>query len=193
VFAPDVANYGPVFAQLLDVGRINELGPGTPHVAARGKLKELTAKKAFAGRHVVDGEMASACIAGVWLLHDFPEESHRISQAIDTPTGSYWHGIMHRREPDYSNARYWFRRVGTHPVFRALAESARQLAAEEQADGAALFLADRSDWDPLRFVDLCEMVAGGNSSSERLCRRVQHQEWWLLFDWCWRQAIGQVA
>ena len=53
--------------------------------------------------------MAACCLAGVWLLHDYLDESHTISQRIDTPSGSFWHGIMHRREGDFSNAKYWFR------------------------------------------------------------------------------------
>ena len=45
--------------------------------------------------------MAACCLCGLWLLHDFLDESHSLSQEITTDTGSYWHGIMHRREPDY--------------------------------------------------------------------------------------------
>ena len=64
--------------------------------------------------------MALACMAGLWLRHDFLDESHRISQDLENPSGSYWHGIMHRRELDFSNAKYWFRRVGMHRVFEPL-------------------------------------------------------------------------
>ena len=81
--------------------------------------------------------MAACCIAGVWLLHDFLDESHTISQGIDTPSGSFWHAIMHRREGDFSNAKYWFRRVGQHPVFDALGQRAAELAAI-RGDGTAV-------------------------------------------------------
>ena len=50
--------------------------------------------------------------AGIWLYVDDLERSHGISQNLHTAEGSYWHGIMHRREGDFSNAKYWFRQAG---------------------------------------------------------------------------------
>ena len=77
---------------------------------------------------IADREMASCCLAGVWLLHDYLDESHNISQRIDTPEGSYWHAIMHRREGDFSNAKYWYRHVGEHPVFDAVRQRVAEFA-----------------------------------------------------------------
>lgn len=57
---------------------------------------------------------------GLWLLAGELHRSHDYSQQIDTPSGSFWHGIMHRREGDYGNAKYWFRRAGDHPVIEQL-------------------------------------------------------------------------
>src|SRR6187402_2363611 len=107
VFIPD--SYGAEFAALLAEPRLAPLGPGTPNRAMQAKLTALTVEKAFAPHRLADRDMARACLAGLWLYHDFLGESHEISQDIHTPTGSYWHGILHRREPDPSNSKYWMR------------------------------------------------------------------------------------
>jgi hypothetical protein len=175
-FDPSV--YGPAVADLLAEDRLAPLGPGAPNRAARPKLAALTVEVMLAGRPLVDPDMARACLAGLWLYHDFLDESHTVSQDIATTTGSYWHGLMHRREPDPSNAAYWFRRVGDHPVFAPLAEEARALGLRP-ASGR---------WDPFAFVDLCEKHRDTGAAEEMALRRVQRREWELLFDWCFRRA-----
>ncbi len=93
-------DYPPKIAELLKADRLTPLGPGTPNESVRAALAALTVESAFAPHTVRDRDMAAACLAGLWLYHDFLDESHAISQEIGTPTGSYWHGLMHRREPD---------------------------------------------------------------------------------------------
>ncbi|HET6881290.1 MAG TPA: hypothetical protein VFI31_14105 [Pirellulales bacterium] len=189
-------SFGDEIDQLLAPARLSPLGPGEPNVAVREQLQALSIDRLF-GRQAVDREqpvdrkMASACLAGLWLYHGFLEESHTISQQIETREGSYWHGLMHRREPDYANAKYWFRRVGEHPIGDELASAARELAGTGELDAASKFLAGQTRWDHFRFVDLCEAAANGHSASGPLCRRIQEREWWLLFGYCYDRACSR--
>jgi hypothetical protein len=182
--------YGRVLAPLLSIDRCRSLGPGKPNREFRDELDALTVESAFSGKEVTDPDMAQAVLAGLWLLHDFLEASHRISQSISTDTGSFWHGIMHRREPDYPNAAYWFRRVGRHPVFEPLNEAAQALARDTDLDDEAARLLSQKQWDPFYFIDLVEMSAQGESSARDLCEAIQQREWELLFDHCYRAAIA---
>ena len=97
----DTGAYGDVFAGLISEKRLNPLDGGEENTAAKSALDALTVASAFAGKTVVDEDMARACISGMLLYHNFLDTSHTISQGIHTATGSYWHGIMHRREPDF--------------------------------------------------------------------------------------------
>jgi hypothetical protein len=175
----------PVAALLRSAG-LNSLGPGQAQTDCRRALEALDVDAMVGSHQVVDRQMAQACLAGLWLRHDFLDESHHVSQQIETPTGSFWHGIMHRREPDHENAKYWFRRVGCHPIFAALAEAARELSDELGAPDKEL--STQIAWEPLRFVDLCRQARPG-SPMETLCQRIQRVEWELLFDHGYRQAI----
>src|SRR5258705_12686809 len=55
--------------------------------------------------------------AGLHLLNDDLERGHALAQAHEgDKTCDYWHAIVHRREGDFDNAKYWLRQVGRHPV-----------------------------------------------------------------------------
>jgi hypothetical protein len=170
--------YHEALAGLWAIERLPELGPGTPNEAARSALAALSLDRSFP--RVADRDAAMACLCGVWLYHDFLDESHTISQDLGEWFGSYWHAIMHRREPDAVNSKYWFRRVGPNPVYSPLASDATELGLPLEGKG----------WDPFAFVDRCEQARGSGSVREMLCRWVQLREMQLLFDWCYRRATG---
>jgi len=179
----DPTKYGPVFAELLQVNRLRSLGEGSPEESVRAELEAISVKTAFAHAQIADPDMASCCLSGLWLLHDFLDESHTISQGITTESGSFWHGIMHRREGDFSNAKYWFRKVGEHPVYGLLAEQVGEL-------GEKLPFAAGGQWDPFGFVDACESAVSRGGPEATSCQRIQQLEWELLLDFCYTAAIS---
>jgi hypothetical protein len=127
-----------------------------------------------------------ALSAGLCQILDFWDDSHEAAQqAGDRGEGAvsaYWHGIAHRREPDVSNAGYWFRHVGRHPSFAPLAEAARPVL-EQHGDlslTARLCPRDRA-WDPFAMIDLCTSARRG-SAQETLARRLQRLEMQILLD-----------
>jgi hypothetical protein len=185
----DSASYGPVFAPLLNGDRRRTLDAGTKDRDALSALNKLTVEVVFARAGLRNRDMAACCIAGVWLLHDYLAESHAISQGVETQTGSFWHAIAHRREGDFSNAKYWFRHVGPHPIFEMLMMRAGELAAEHGETNAGTSITAGNKWEPFAFVDLCQTAQHGRSELRDLCLDIQQVEWELLFDFCYFAAI----
>jgi hypothetical protein len=103
--------------------------------------------------------------AGLWLYVDNLERSHTISQQNNDSTGAYWHGIMHRREGDFSNSHYWMRRTLGHPL--------RQT---------------RPDLDPDTFVD--QVAAARGEDAPALVEK-QREEWKALFEWCAARPLNE--
>ncbi len=185
----DPSAYGAVFAGLLETPRTMSLGPGEENASARAALEALDLDQAFAPRTIGDRMMAEGCRSGLWLYHDFLVTSHTVSQQITTPTGSFWHGIMHRREPDYPNGKYWFGRVGDHAIYPALRDEAAALASgTDHLPEEAAYLMSQDAWDPFAFIDLCEHANTGGVPAGDLCRGIQRREWELLFDYCYNRA-----
>ena len=179
--------YPPAVAGLVEDRRVGPLGAGSPNMGVREQLAALRPADLTDGRPIADGAMAECCLAGLWLRHSFLDESHQISQRIETTTGSYWHAIMHRREGDFENAKYWFRRVGRHDVFESLAASVAEIADRSDAPIAKQFTAQ--SWNPMAFVDACHRVRAGSPDEQLLCE-IADQEWRLLFDYCYMRSIG---
>jgi hypothetical protein len=141
---------------------------------------------------------ATALRAGLFQVYDYLDESHRDSQSVEGDgrhrCGDYWHAIMHRREPDYTNAKYWFRRVGRHPILASLGERAVSILDQCPSADAARWkvrLHAPCDWDPCAFVDLCEHCAAGTDDPlDSAARRIQWEEMVLLLAATYNDAAG---
>lgn len=152
----DIANaVAPLFDQLpLDTAMtqlVVTTGATTDQLAL---VEGIVTSPAIRGR--------DALAAGLWLYADELDRSHVISQQIGDATGSFWHGIMHRREGDFSNSHYWFNRTGEHPA-----------------------MARMPGYDGHAFID--EVAARHRDTPEELIRR-QRDEWQALFAWCAEQG-----
>lgn len=151
-------------------GALLEAAPGrVPKLVRRGHdhgdaqviqiLSGHSAQELFPGARAPQG-----ALAGLYFYFGCWEQAHEAAQEDESAEGSYWHAIIHRQEPDASNAGYWFRRTGNHPVQQALA-------------------AQYGRWDPIEFVKECGQAQPGSEAEKRALER-QLAEWRLLFDYC---------
>ena len=138
----------------------------------------------------LSGDEHEALICGLLLLNDDLHASHDISQGIKTPTGSFWHAIMHRREGDAGNANYWWRLTGEHPAFALIFENAREYLhnrSEPQARAFAQNMERHDRWSPVDFTRSCSDAGPDASPNDEWLRGLQMIEMTTLLAWCRNQ------
>jgi hypothetical protein len=156
-------------------------------IEARDVLESLKPADVIAGR-VRDLDAAGCVLAGLWLWHDFLEPAHLICQSIQTPSGAMWHAIVHRREGDFSNAKYWYRQAASHPMTASMTSRVDAITHEMPSD-KALFKLTAAGWNPQAFVDLAQAVhTRGDEAQRRAVASIQQLEWQALFEHDLRSA-----
>jgi hypothetical protein len=178
-----------VIRELLDGYPLANLDAGKPREAVQSTLTALSIDSLFAPREVVDRSMAACCISGLWLWHNYLDESHKICQEIETSAGSAWHGLMHRREGDFGNANYWFARVTAPSLFSGLGD--HLTSAEKAALTPRLrTLIEAQVWSPSKFTQEVKEILGRDEVDEGAAAMiVARAEWQALFTNCWNAAI----
>jgi hypothetical protein len=163
---------------------------GGPSEVARELLDGVRPEQLLS-RPAASPVAADAMLAGLWLWHDGLDECHRIVQNSPeedvVATYAFWHAIMHRREGDFSNSKYWYARAVGHPVLQALAAQAGSVIHQAPADKSLLRLI-ASGWNPNAFVDLVESLHTDQGDARHsMAVRLQQLEWKVLFEFCARQ------
>jgi hypothetical protein len=156
------------------------------------RLDALTPEQLLAPTKIVS-PVDALCIKGaVYERHDLYDAAHTCAQqAGEGSTASFWHGICHRREPDVSNSKYWFRRVGNHAIFPLLHRAVSDFLATMSNDVARTFrrhLQKKGEWDPFYWIDLCAEC--DDAQAERVLMEVQEIEWELLFEHTYKAAVA---
>jgi hypothetical protein len=123
-----------------------------PRLSAREPLpdKELIQQTATAKEHEIsraNGPQTSCARSLLLLAAGDLDQAHRMVQEISTADAAYIHGVIHRIDDDFNNARYWFRGARMHP---AGAEMYRRAA------GCSPTIARYSIWDPIQVTDMVE-------------------------------------
>lgn len=108
-------------------------------------------------------------------LHD----AHVLFQKGSGDLDAYWHGMVHRREGDFENARYWFRRAGELPFFGSL---------HHAASNTSELVARQMNWDPYLFTGQCEQARYGEPELVREMAALQRIEFDTVFEYTWRQS-----
>jgi hypothetical protein len=178
----DSKSYGHDVSRILSLdGNGERLMPLTCAGCSSAKAQQMMKTQTAEGLFPRSRE-PKAAMAGLWLYFSCFEEAHEIVAESNLPDCELWHAILHRQEPDAGNAAYWFRKVGTHAVYSALAHGAVKIL-EKLPD--AEFRTGR--WDPFAFVAFCERArAQPGSVQECAALEIQRAEWQILFDYCAR-------
>ena len=170
------------FARFLDTPEPADLGPG-PRAGVRPKDELHRELDPLLANTILGQEHQHLIRALILLWHDHLDFAHRLAQDVPGPDGAFVHGIIHRREPDYSNAGYWFRRVGTHPALGTLARAATAFAKGQEARTLVSALVRANDWDPQAFINACAQAqANANPAQQELLRHIQRIESQVLLD-----------
>lgn len=194
--------YGPAAKELIErarsEGRPKTLYFSAPVEESRAQLSALTHQTVSQNKKVRMPHDADCLLSALWLLYDFMPESHAVSQKVATPSGSYWHAILHRREvdtgrhegglPPRENAKYWFSRVGEHPIFAELMQDAQEIAGPSPSESLRE-LVGYDAWEPDTMVKLC--TSPQDKETTRVLLEIQRREWELLFDHNFEKAFAR--
>lgn len=143
------------FAALMDIRHAPSIGP-----SARGERSSISqiedSFRDLQQDQSWSDELKALMKSLVLLWHDHLDECHSICQDYGHPEASYIHGMMHRREGDSGNARYWFRRALPLDDMPHLAQDLAHAFKSLSGNAPTFKFLTSEDWDPIGFVNACQ-------------------------------------
>ena len=175
--------YSPFVDGLLShSGLLKKLRPSELSDPVAAILIREASEGVLTGGRAIANETLFPLVRGALLYAvDAIDESYRIAQQVGGDTGSYWCGMIDRRKGDFENARNWFRRVGSHPVFGELHRGAAAVSSN---------MARQSNWDPYLVVGLCEQEKFGDEHHRKELIQLQRVEFDALLAYVWRKSLA---
>lgn len=179
----ETASRAASFWQRLATPEYPDLGPGPrqdtlPEVSLEIQLLALTRD------WNLPASTRDLVTATALLYHDHHDPAHNHVQDRGDADGCLIHALLHRREPDYWNAAYWFRRVSGHPIYRTLTPAAIQAARTPETREVLQRLTLSGNVDPMALVQECERVAARPATDPAVVylRHIQHLEFAALIE-----------
>jgi hypothetical protein len=138
--------------------------------AIRDRASQFSSSKNPGHIHVATGILL--------LWHDHWDEAHTVAQSHEgDPDHDFLHGMVHRREGDFGNSKYWFRSAGVHPCLSLIAT---RVTAIVNNHALANKLLTEGVWNPTGFVDA---VRNHTRADEEICRTIQAAEMIGFYEW----------
>jgi hypothetical protein len=144
----------------------------------------------WAEENGVPAEASRLLKATALLYQDHHDAAHDLVQDGSDTDSALIHAILHRREPDFWNAKYWFRRAMDHPIYQELVSQASRLASDDATRRTVQTLTMAGSVDPFRFVDEIESVSHARTRGPEatFLRQLQHAEFEALVKYLLRPA-----
>ena len=157
-------------------------------VPLRAKRSGATSQEgADLARLIAESEVpADSLVAALlWLRIGIIEPAHEIVQDDSTQNGSYLHGVVHRLEGDFWNAKYWFRHAKDKRWMQLLSNAVVQRVAQNGLLDIAteLKVIHQGAFLPTEFVSAHEHLSSSsrsNTEHEDAVGRIACLEWECL-------------
>ncbi len=131
----------------------------------------------------------------VWLRVGIIDRAHDLVQDAGSGIDAYIHGMIHRLEGDYWNAKYWFRSAGKNIVATVVDQVRSSANFEKPHQSEHASAAATGSFDPSRLVDQIEHHH--RNRSLRSQREIESQtrdrteiSWLLGQEW---RAVWQIC